>query len=68
MLAGFMFHFLSVTTIGAAAPRPAAVRLPRRLAETGGVLLGYTLLTVLMTWPLATVFTARLPDGTDGWQ
>ena len=63
-----MFYFLSVTTIGAAAPRPAAVRLPRRLAEIGGVLLGYTLLTVLMTWPLATAFTTRLPDGTDGWQ
>jgi hypothetical protein len=54
--------------VGAAAPHPTAVRPRRGPAETGGVLLAYTLLTVLMTWPLATVFTTRLPDGTDGWQ
>jgi hypothetical protein len=50
------------------APTVPATPRRRRLAETAGVLVAYTLLTVLMTWPLATAFTTHLPTGSDGWQ
>ncbi len=50
------------------APPPARARWRGRGAEHGGVLLAYTVLTGLLTWPLITVFTTQLPDGSDGAQ
>ena len=46
-----------------------AVRSPRRGWTHGVVLLGYLLLTLVMTWPLAAQFTTAIPgDSFDGWQ
>ena len=46
-----------------------AVRSPQRGWTHGIVLLGYLLLTLVMTWPLAAQFTTAIPgDSFDGWQ
>jgi hypothetical protein len=39
-----------------------------RWQETVLLLLAYTLLTLALTWPLATQFTATMPDGNDSWR
>ena len=44
-------------------------RKGRQAAVHGFVLLGYLLLTVIMTWPLVTQLTTAIPgDSFDGWQ
>ncbi|MCC6455058.1 MAG: hypothetical protein IT328_08960 [Caldilineaceae bacterium] len=48
--------------------RRAGIR-PQQGWNHGAVLLGYLLLTLLMTWPLAVEFTRAIPgDAFDGWQ
>jgi hypothetical protein len=39
-----------------------------RWQETALVILLYSLLTVALTWPLATQFTSNVPDGGDSWR
>lgn len=52
------------------APQPAPIQSGHRgMLSHGLALVGYTLLTLLMTWPLAGQLTSAIPgDSFDGWQ